>query len=56
MGPLCGVMKHQLTLEPLIEPTWPLGSSEIAGFGAVRSWLILDATLIEIGLSGYFGC
>ena len=28
---------------------------EIAGFGAVQGWLILDATLIEIRLSGYFG-
>ena len=34
--------------------TWPLGSSEIADFSAVRSWLILDATLIEIRLLGYF--
>ena len=53
-GPLCGVMKHQLTLEPLIEQTWPLGSSEIADFGAVRSWLILDTTLIMVGILGYF--
>ena len=35
--------------------TLPLGSSEISGFGVVQSWLILDAALIEIGLSGYFG-
>ena len=23
-GPPCGVMKHQLTLGTLIEPSWPL--------------------------------
>ena len=53
---MCGVIKYQLTLEPLIEQTWPLGSSEIVDFGAVRSWLILDTTLIEARLLGYLGC
>ena len=48
-------MKHQLTLEPLIEQTWPLGSSEIADFGVFQSCLILDTALIEIGIMGYFG-
>ena len=28
----------------------------MVGFGADRSWLILDATLIEIRLLGYFNC
>ena len=27
----------------------------MAGFDVDQSWLMLDATLIEIGLSGYFG-
>ena len=44
-----------MTFRTLIDPSWPLEGSEVADFGAVQGWLILEATLIDIRLSRYFG-
>ena len=51
----CRVNSSNQTFRTLIDPSWPLEGSEMVSFGAVQGWLILDATPIEIRLSGYFG-
>src|ERR1051325_788467 len=49
------VISTNSTFRTLIDPSWPLEGSQMVDFGVDYGWLILDATLIKIRLSGCFG-